>query len=939
MKRLESIRLVQFLLYEQQEFRLDEITGLFGRNGSGKSSALDAVQIAMFGANKHLMHFNAQADSRSHQQSRTLRSYCLGQFGDTIEQCARPQATTYITLVWRDTETREPVSMGICMEASLAAEGEKVLGRYVVRGVELTLSEHLQTVDGATTPMPWSSFRHRLLEQSRVTGEDPLFDDGASYVKQVLFMLRGKAGPASYDAFARAFRFALRMSFSKSVDQIVRQDVLEDRPTNIARFKQLVETFKRINLLVEAVEQKIAQGQEVSRNFDAALNDARISATWTGLQAAASYEVCNAAHERLAAEQCAQAGVLARLTEARDVARQTLAGLNRDIGHLKALQFAHADHAENAGAQRALSQAQEKSTRRESQFKAELGEVRQMLRNLTIDEIIGPWESALASTAQQLQQFSWDQDRIDRQALEQIVLALAETLKPALAHIHQQHDAVKVQIDNATARLQVIGLGMERAGTNRAQVSEGTARLMHELTEHGLHPTPVCDLVRITDLQWQPVIEAFLGRNVEAILLRESEEDEAFDIYRALQGRRSIYGVKIVRASRAGAGHGQPAADTVASLIDGTDQRAVAYLRGKLGKLKRADTAADALRGERTLTLDGMLVGPGDFERLRLVPEADLQIGTGAKGQVDALRAEARGLNSLVAGLQSTIDRMEQTRGVAQRLSSADVMKILLGSADQLGEALDEKALASRRMSGSTSAEYQEICDRLTALQQVEPRLQDTAGKARDDAVRAESTLEGLQKALDANLPALQARRSAHEACRAHADYDPAFASDRWDPLLEQFQDRFQEMADHCANHSRLRSGAMVRHVSQAQSLLGTFLTDHREAVHEEIIADWRKARAWMQQTGLAPAGHRTAALQGAGQGRLPGVAGHLPPRRGAGPACQPQVPVRHLQAPEPCAQKQPGIHQRRALPVPGKTTSRPAAAEEIYREHRGFRR
>ena len=100
MKRLESVKLVQFLLYEQQEFRLEEITGLFGRNGSGKSSALDAVQIAMMGANKNQMHFNAQADNKSHQQSRTLRSYCLGQFGDTIEPCARSQATTYITLVW-----------------------------------------------------------------------------------------------------------------------------------------------------------------------------------------------------------------------------------------------------------------------------------------------------------------------------------------------------------------------------------------------------------------------------------------------------------------------------------------------------------------------------------------------------------------------------------------------------------------------------------------------------------------------------------------------------------------------------------------------------------------------------------------------------------------------------------------------------------------------
>ena len=33
---------------------------------------------------------------------------------------------------------------------------------------------------------------------------------------------------------------------------------------------------------------------------------------------------------------------------------------------------------------------------------------------------------------------------------------------------------------------------------------------MHEFSDHGLHPTPVCDLVKVTDPQWQPSIEAYL---------------------------------------------------------------------------------------------------------------------------------------------------------------------------------------------------------------------------------------------------------------------------------------------------------------------------------------------------------------------------------------------------------------------------------------------
>ena len=718
-----------------------------------------------------------------------------------------------------------------------------------IRGVELNMSEHLQTVDGATMPLPWSSFRHRLLEQSKITGEEPLFDDGASYVKQVLFMLRGKAGPASYDAFARAFRFALRMSFSKSVDQIVRNDVLEDRPTNIARFKQLVETFKRINLLVEGVELKIKQGLEVSKNFDAALAEARKSATWTGLQASAAYELSNAAHEKLTGEKFDQEVLVGECTQASTTADEALAAWTLEEGQLTGLQRAHADHAENAGAQQDLAQAQVKTTRREEELKRELRNFRQLLQNASSSELMAQWQPALAIAAQQLGEFSWEQNRVDQDGLGQIVRGLGDTLQTAATHLGKEYDVVKEDIRLAKERLSTIGLGMERASTNRAQVSESTARLMHEFADHGLHPTPVCDLVRVTDPKWQPAIEAYLAKNVEAILLRDAEEEQrAFGIYQALQGKRSIYGVKIVRSDKARPGQSQPAADTVASLIQGSNQVAVAYLRGKLGNLKRANTAQAALRGERTLTLDGMLVGPGDFERLRLVSEADLQIGAGARGQVDGLRVESRDLNRKVADLQGRQGDIDRIRQAVQSLSSPETLRLLLGFAAQLGEALTERELANQRISGSTSAEYQALSAKLQALQEHKPQLEKDARDARDAVVRAQTVLDRLIKECAAKLLELQGKRTVHETCRGHADYDPEYASDRWDSLLVQHGDNYQAMADHCESQSKRCNASMLRHLGPAQTLLGIFLTDHREAVSDEVTSDWRKAKAWMEQ-------------------------------------------------------------------------------------------
>src|SRR3546814_10294549 len=101
-----------------------------------------------------------------------------------------------------------------------------------------------------------------------------------------------------------------------------------------------------------------------------------------------------------------------------------------------------------------------------------------------------------------------------------------------------------------------------------------------------------------------------------------------------------------------------------------------------------------------------MLVGPGDFERLKKVPETDLKIGTGAKGQVDSLRTESRDLNRKIADLKVHQGEIDRIRQVVRRLSSPETLRLLLGFMDQLNEALAAKEMASQRISGSTSAEY-----------------------------------------------------------------------------------------------------------------------------------------------------------------------------------------------------------------------------------------
>lgn len=235
MKRLESIKVVNFYLFEREDIRCGEITGIFGPNASGKSSLIDAMQIAMFGANGNLVTLNAQADEN--KSARTIKSYCLGM---NDERVVRDNSTTYISMVWRDTETREPLSMGVCIYASTGSDSHEVRGRYVLPGVELAMHDHLEMVDNKEQPRSWESFRVQIKERSKVSGEDPLYTDSERYIKAVLHALRGAGGVPSPEAFKSAFRFALKMKFNDQVDEVIRRDILEARPTNIQRFKEVI---------------------------------------------------------------------------------------------------------------------------------------------------------------------------------------------------------------------------------------------------------------------------------------------------------------------------------------------------------------------------------------------------------------------------------------------------------------------------------------------------------------------------------------------------------------------------------------------------------------------------------------------------------------------------------------------------------------------------
>nr|MBP6727338.1 hypothetical protein [Thauera sp.] len=511
MKKLVRIRVVQFFLYEMREVVVGMNCGIFGANGSGKSSLLDAVQIVMLGANESRgsagVSFNAQADESNHN-SRNIRSYCLGQYGDSPDARVRDSANTYITLVWHDTVTQEIVSTGVCIYVSADREKPDILGRYIIP-VDLTLNDHLELVDGEQRARQWGSFRQMLSQ--RAPGEEVLFHDSERFVNAMLFRLRGARGAPRLDAYRQAFRFGLRMKFDKSVDDIVRQQVLETRPTNIKRFKEVLHTFQEMAALVRSVQAKLDEAELIEADFADAHRRNSHSVSLAALAQAAELEVAN--EEVTTAEEAE-----GRATAALEAANKLREEVNGQV--LAAEQRArdsasdrdkHASHADAALVRESLAGVQNRLAEQRMGLHRSIKAIGRAIDVQIPGKLVADSAEATGVAFKDVHTLLESDKISSRDAVESTVRKALRAAKLLSDEVFKEMQVVGRAQSEAETELAGVRENQERIAKGKPPLDGPAAALKRVLANAEVDATPVCDLVRVDDPDWQPAIESYLG--------------------------------------------------------------------------------------------------------------------------------------------------------------------------------------------------------------------------------------------------------------------------------------------------------------------------------------------------------------------------------------------------------------------------------------------
>ncbi|MBJ6983744.1 SbcC/MukB-like Walker B domain-containing protein [Luteimonas sp. MC1750] len=856
MQLLERMHLLQFFLFEAQTLHFDRTSAIIAPNGAGKSALLDALQIVLLGGDRRYIHFNAQAGGKA--RSRSIRDYCLGVYRSGDEGRKRRTATTYISLVFRDQDSGLPLTAGIALGASADEPEHRQHGLYLLPGVALDLEDHVERIDGRELPLEWSRFRALAGQRCREAGTSPEFHaSGERFVRDLLTRLRASPGAhPDFNAFRKAFQNALNLQRVEDVDLFVRTLVAEDRPTDVARFRALLDSFRQIKERIEQLQHRIDSADRVDGQY------ARISAQAVR---AASYRALAAEYQRdLLGEQVETA------QDACDGAAEALASLGRDLAAARAgrgqLRDEHA-HAlallqgrEGYGEQAQLDELAGRDRDRLQQLKTallrEIAAVRERYRDTgrlglpgvdatALANAGAPWEAwhealvALPGDAA----LPWTPAQLHAQA--KAALAAAAPLVDAVdGHARGRHAA----FEQARDRLESARHNLKRLAAGQAELHPDAVRLMNYLRDEGIVAQPVCDLVRVVDAAWQPAIEAYLRSNVEALLVPAQDEERAVKLYRSLRDGRAVYGVKLALASQArGARGATPDAGSVAALLVGDNADALAFLRRQLGELRCVETEAELVHSRQALARDGLLAKGGSIERLRLPAAADLRIGaSSSRERARALREDVEAAEADLRRIEPELRRAEACQRGMARLAEPEELAQALHA-----RVLEHEQVESHYRSGQDSREAARDPDLLRMSERVAALKQALdAGESRvEGLISAEALAQSALAQQQALLAALQAQAeiAARRAVEAFRDGDvDANLVERHREELEQKQMGLEDCAALCDKRARDNADQLQKLLPEAWSALQQYASTHGVDIGFEA-SQWREARRLLQ--------------------------------------------------------------------------------------------
>ncbi|KUJ84938.1 hypothetical protein AWR36_004725 [Microbulbifer flavimaris] len=847
---LKKLILINWGNIPQLEYDFGPINLFSGGNGSGKTTAADAIQTLMTAAHDTLFTFNPGQDEttqrgRGGKQVRTLASYVLG--CDDGSYARLDPTDCYIAGVFYPTsgEDGDPFTAVMAIRAHLDTSSKPAQARqsdlkfFLFPGEQLAMSDFIREYQDGRHLLPLDKFYSVLGKQFEKVEQ---YDKKKAYLRRLYGALRGRRDAVpDREAMHAARTFANFMAYKpvKSINDFVAQEVLEKRDLGEA-IRSVSELMKTIHSMEQEARQIV---DRVSSLEQLAQSASLYREQWLQLRV---QEYLQARHRQLRVQKTYLAGKKnqQRLrAELEGNERETrLAGerseeLSRQLVELQAQRLgidalrskdeleqrisrAHRELSAQGGP---LSSAQDQWQRNRdaaikllellsgSAAELEIPALRdkslvQSIRQVAKEDELPDLHKLLGkdwidlSALDPLRERAVESERLHSQLLRQISgergagdsdnLSLREQLAQQVSRWELKAQQVQKQLHAQENRI-------HHLQANRVRYPQSVEQAVAAIREQcpAAEPRVLCDYVEVLDERWQMAVEGYLGGARFAIIVQPEHEAAAIRIVRNLSGRSSRARVIQGDKARRDAERATPPQGSIVELMSFNHKTAEYYLRASYGSVLQVADEEELRRTRRGLTAEG--VASGSYSMWRCdIDDGELVFGQGARAR--ALAAQQRALEQLLAEAGQVNEQYRLFRSVAgamrdlQQLALSPVVDAALAAQREWRSA--EQALENLDLTDSQHLEAQvaELREQSQAQQKQQSSLLHDAGKLERDLENTGKQLKALSAELDTLDEALSDCEAAvKRIAQITPDYDAEQILQQADEQAERAGDNF----------------------------------------------------------------------------------------------------------------------------------------------------
>lgn len=728
------------------EFDFGPINLLSGGNGSGKTTAADAIQTIMTAAHDTLFHYNPGQDEATQRgrgkNVRTLASYVLGCDDGSY---ARPGgAVGYLAAVFHPTqgESGEPFTAIIGVSASIDKAGNQAAARqndiqfYIVAGEQLTLSDFLQDdLEGKRQVVGLDKINNNL--KSRLDANNvEKYDTKKQYLRRLYGALRGRHDAVSErEAMNAARTFSRFMAYKpvKSINGFVANEILEK--------KDLGDAIRSVSDLMKTIYSMESDAKQLQQTIDV-LDSTKLAAK-TYIDQWIDYNVLEytAAKSRYLNDQKAYLKAkekqqklredLLSAEKEREMAQDRRSQLREQLISMEAKRrgidaLQDKDQFEkqvDAGKQQLQQQTmalleQDKSV--QFSLKSTQSIVQQLQKTTVAVDIpqlgqrklielgkqvggiaeqgavdfptllgkdwvdLSPLESHLEVAQQNQQLMNQWRERWFGNELETSGISLRDQLAKLVDRREQKSQQVQRQI----AQKQNDVDSLEARQLNYPHfVRIALETIRRECPQ--ADPRVLADYVEINDPDWQSAIEGYIGGARFSIIVESDFEAEAARIVRGIQGGSRA---RVVQGSKAkkDCERMKLPENSIINLMDFEHATARYYLQASYGSVEQVEDVTVLRKTRRGVTKEGLGSGAYSIYRCDL-NDAELVFGQGARER--ALAAKQSELRSLAEQANEAMVQVKQVQDLLTAVNNlrhvvfADSIKDVLETHYQIQQA------------------------------------------------------------------------------------------------------------------------------------------------------------------------------------------------------------------------------------------------------------